>query len=167
MPIIQEQIKLIYYKKELSRTLNSMDCIARGAALQAAMLNSNFQTAQFEIEEFNKLPISISYKLKDHKNVSTKELFCIGSNFPASKSLTFENKLGGCDLLIHYSDKAHILNGLPNQIAQYEIAEGKPEQATITQKNSFMMKIQNNIHNIAYLEQAYINSEWTEEGPKG
>jgi len=42
MPIIQEQIKLIYYKKELSRTLNSMDCIARGAALQAAMLNSNF-----------------------------------------------------------------------------------------------------------------------------
>jgi heat shock 70kDa protein 4 len=33
IPIIQECIKIVFGKKELSRTLNSQDCIARGCAL--------------------------------------------------------------------------------------------------------------------------------------
>lgn len=53
IPIIQECIKHVFGKKELSRTLNSQDCIARGCALQAAMLSPNFQVASFEIEEYN------------------------------------------------------------------------------------------------------------------
>ena len=47
IPIIQECIKHVFGKKDLSRTLNSQDCIARGCALQAAMLSPNFQVANF------------------------------------------------------------------------------------------------------------------------
>jgi len=81
------------------------------------MLSPNFSVATFEIEEYNPLPICISYKFKGSEKVVTKELFKIGSSFPASKSITFDNKLGGTDLLLHYSDKAAIMSGLPNQIA--------------------------------------------------
>ena len=42
IPIVQEIIKKVFGKKELSRTLNSQDCIARGCALQAAMLSNKF-----------------------------------------------------------------------------------------------------------------------------
>jgi heat shock protein 4 len=35
------------FGQEPMRTLNSSDCIARGCALQAAMLSPNFQVAQF------------------------------------------------------------------------------------------------------------------------
>ena len=35
------------FGKSTSRTLNSTDCIARGCALQAAMLSPNFQVANF------------------------------------------------------------------------------------------------------------------------
>ena len=128
IPIVQESIKQIFGKKEVSRTLNSQDCIARGCALQAAMLSPNFQVANFQIEEFNQLPISISYKFKNSDKVITKELFGIGANFPSTKNICFENKLGGCDLLVHYSDKALLMAGLPNQIAQYEISEAKPDR---------------------------------------
>jgi len=41
IPICIEQIKNVF-GKETSRTLNSTDCIARGCALQAAMLSPNF-----------------------------------------------------------------------------------------------------------------------------
>lgn len=33
IPIVQEIIKKVFHKQELSRTLNSQDCIARGCAL--------------------------------------------------------------------------------------------------------------------------------------
>jgi len=44
----------------------------------------------------------------------TKELFKVGSSFPSTKSVTFENKLGNVDLMVHYSEGANIMNGLPN-----------------------------------------------------
>lgn len=74
------------------RTLNSQDCIARGCALQAAMLSPNFQVADFTIEEFNQEPVAITYRFKNQEKVSTKPIFKVGSNFPSTKSITFENK---------------------------------------------------------------------------
>ena len=61
-PCIQALIKEALGVSELQRTLNSQETIARGCALQAAMLSPNFQVAQFEIEEFNEHPINIQYK---------------------------------------------------------------------------------------------------------
>jgi hypothetical protein len=37
--------------------------------------------------------------------------------FPLTKTVTFDNKTGDMDLLIHYSPAAEILQGLPNQVA--------------------------------------------------
>lgn len=42
IPIINQIIKDAFRQKELSRTLNSQDCVARGCALQAAYLSQAF-----------------------------------------------------------------------------------------------------------------------------
>jgi len=160
IPICIEQIKTIF-GKEPSRTMNSTDCIARGCALQAAMLSPNFQTAGFEVEEYNQQPIAISYKFKDSEKVVTKELFKIGSSFPSTKSITFEKKLGNVELMVHYADAATLEAGLPNQIAQYNIKEGEKDEKT--EKCSFIMRVSNNIHNLACLDEAEFVQEWTEE----
>jgi hypothetical protein len=81
------------------------------------MLSPNFHVAQFEIEEFNEHPVNIQYKFHGTEKVSAKELFKYGSSFPSTKTITFENKLGGLDLLVNYSDEAIIPQGLPKQIA--------------------------------------------------
>lgn len=46
-PIIQEIIKQVFNKQELSRTLNSLETVARGASLQAAMLSPFFNVSKF------------------------------------------------------------------------------------------------------------------------
>ena len=139
-------------KKEVSRTLNSLDCIARGCALYASMLKPSFQTP-YEIEEFNPHSVQISYKFVGKEKVITKEIFSIGATFPATKSITFENCLGGADVLIHYDDKStKLLPGLPTQISQYTINEGIIDQTKHVVKYRFIMKISNNIHNIAVLD---------------
>lgn len=82
----------------------------------------------------------------------TKELFKRGSSFPSTKSVTFEKKLGNVALMVHYADAADLPDGLPNQIAQYDIGEGKRDAKT--EKCSFIMRVSNNIHNVAQLDEA-------------
>jgi len=81
------------------------------------MLNPLFKSQPLEILDFNQMPVSISYKFKSTDKVITKELFPVGTSFPSTKSITFDSKQGGVDLLIHYSNNTQMLNGLPNQIA--------------------------------------------------
>jgi heat shock protein 4 len=116
------------FQKECSRTLNSQDCIARGCALQAAMLSKYASKNAPVIEDFNQIPIMISYQFANSK-VITKELFGVGTTFPSTKSITFENKAGGMQLLVHYHEKFKLLQGLPNQIAQHEILEAQPDKS--------------------------------------
>jgi hypothetical protein len=112
------------------------------------------------VEEYNTEPVSISYKFKGTDKVVTKELFKVGSNFPSTKSITFDNKTGGLDLMVHFSETAELLKGLPNQIAQYDIGEGKKEEKA--EKFSFTMRVSNNIHNVALLDEVEFIQEWTE-----
>ena len=81
------------------------------------MLSPKFQVALFEVEEYNTHSICVTYKFKNEDKPKTKELFKIGGTFPATKSICFENRTGGADLLIHYNDKVQLLKGLPTQIA--------------------------------------------------
>lgn len=159
IPICIQQIKEVF-GKDPSRTLNSTDCISRGCALQAAMLSPNFHVDNFVIEEYNTQPISISYKFGGTDKVVTKEIFKVGSSFPSTKSVTFDNKVGNVALMVHYSDGAGLMQGLPTQIAQYEISEGKVDENT--EKYSFSMRVSNNIHNVACLEEAEFIQSWTE-----
>jgi hypothetical protein len=125
------------------------------------MLSPNFQVANFQVEEHNLEPIAISYKFKGTEKVVTKELFKVGSSFPSTKTITFDNKTGDLDLIVHYSDKATLSEGVPTQIAQYDIGTGTKMDKT--EKCSFAMRVSNNIHNVACLDEVEFIQEWTEE----
>jgi heat shock 70kDa protein 4 len=144
--IVQQKCKDVF-GIDLSRTLNSLECVARGCSLQAAMLSPLFKVSDYEVQEYNSLPVSISYTFVggaegDAKWV-TKELFPVGSSFPTTKSITFEHKKGGMDLIVHYSEAAQILPGLPREVAKYHIKEGKQKH---NEKVSFILRVSNNIH---------------------
>lgn len=81
------------------------------------MLSPLFSVSSFVVEEYNALPVSITYRFNDTGTAVTKELFPRGSMFPLTKTVTFDNKIGDMDLLVHYSPSADILKGLPNQVA--------------------------------------------------
>ena len=77
------------------------------------MLSPNFKVDNFETDEFNAHPITISYKFHGAEKFVTKELFKVGTSFPSTKTITFENKIGGLDLAINYGEGTKILPGLP------------------------------------------------------
>jgi hypothetical protein len=113
------------------------------------------------MEEYNNEPVAITYKQKGTDTIKTNVIFKKGANFPSTKSVTFDGKTGGYDLMIHYADEAEIMEGIPKQMSQYDIAEGKSQEKT--EKCSFTMRVTNNIHNIACLDEAELVEEWTQE----
>jgi hypothetical protein len=120
IPIIQQKCKEVFGVEQVSRTLNSLECVARGWSITYSFPSSEGEQAK----------------------TVTKELFPIGSSFPSTKTITFDNKKGGLDLLVHYSDGAEILSGLPREVAKYAIKEGKNKH----EKVSFILRVSNNIH---------------------
>lgn len=60
IPIVQKIIEEVF-KKECSRTLHQTETIARGCAMQAAMISPLFKVANFEVEEANYYPIKCSW----------------------------------------------------------------------------------------------------------
>ena len=59
--VIQQKCKDVFGIDQVSRTLNSLECVARGCSLQAAMLSPLFKVADYEVQEYNSLPVSIQY----------------------------------------------------------------------------------------------------------
>lgn len=163
-PIIQDIIKQVFQKQELSRTLNSLETVGRGASLQAAMLSPFFNVSKFVIDEWNELPVTIDYKFNSEDKNHSMEIIKKKSNFPVTQKVTFDNKVGDCSLLVRYSDAASILPGLPREIAKYDIKAAKLKHAgDRDHKFKFVLMVSNNIHQIPCLENAQIIEEWTEE----
>ena len=63
--------------------------------------------------------------------------------------------------MVHYADNAKLMTGIPSQISQYNIGEGKKDDKT--EKHSFTMRVSNNIHNVACLDEVEFIQEWTEQ----
>jgi len=107
IPIIISKIKEILPGVTIQRTMNSGDCIARGCAIQCAMLNSMFKVKDYGMLEYNSFPINISYNLPilDERGEAirkTKLLFEKSCSFPILKSLYFDNRLGPLEIQLIY-----------------------------------------------------------------
>jgi len=61
MPFVQNCIQKAFGKEELSKTLNADESVARGCALQAAMLSPLFKVREFAVIDYHPLAISIQY----------------------------------------------------------------------------------------------------------
>jgi len=163
MPLVQEICKKIFKVEAVSRTQNSLECIAKGCALQSAMLLPQYHVANYVINEYNPYSISMKYFFKNAAGEETKhtttEIFKQGTNYPNTKVITFDNKKDSFDLSLMYTNSEDLLPGLPQFIAHYKVAEGTPKH----DKFSFILRVSNNIHNIAQLDSAEIQEEWDEE----
>jgi heat shock protein 4 len=73
-PKILEVAKSLFKKPETLRTMNSLETLARGAALQAAILSTNFQVSNFIIEEHNALAVHLQYTFLG-KQMRENEIF--------------------------------------------------------------------------------------------
>ncbi|XP_039139582.1 heat shock 70 kDa protein 16-like isoform X2 [Dioscorea cayenensis subsp. rotundata] len=110
IPAITRTLSLFFGKK-ISRTLNASECVARGCALQCAMLTPGFKIKNYQVRDW--LPHSVGFVL-DSFWIHKKSLVPKGELFPTVKVVNVPVRGGISHLFAsstHTDEKGQPLDG--------------------------------------------------------
>uniref|UniRef100_A0A8C4F3Z4 Heat shock protein 4 like n=1 Tax=Dicentrarchus labrax TaxID=13489 RepID=A0A8C4F3Z4_DICLA len=91
IPSIKERIGK-FYGKDVSTTLNADEAVARGCALQCAILSPAFKVREFSITDVAPFPITLRWKSPTEDGLGECEVFSKNHAAPFSKVITFHKK---------------------------------------------------------------------------
>ncbi|AQK93137.1 Heat shock 70 kDa protein 14 [Zea mays] len=135
-------IKIItdFFGKEPRRTMNASECVARGCALQCAILSPTFKVREFQVNDGFPFSIALSWN-GDSQNAPQQTLvFQKGNAIPSTKALTiFKSSTFEVDVLYVDPDNSQI----PQKISTYTIG---PFQTSNGEKAKLKVKVRLNIH---------------------
>uniref|UniRef100_A0A6J0TB61 Heat shock protein 105 kDa n=1 Tax=Pogona vitticeps TaxID=103695 RepID=A0A6J0TB61_9SAUR len=143
IPAVKERIGR-FFGKDVSTTLNADEAVARGCALQCAILSPAFKVREFSITDAVTFPISLKWSTECEDADGIHEVFSRYHPAPFSKVLTFYRK-GPFELQAFYSGS----NGVPypeSKIGRYVIQN--IANLTDGEKTKIKVKVRINTHGI-------------------
>uniref|UniRef100_A0A8B9MPV6 Heat shock protein 105 kDa n=1 Tax=Accipiter nisus TaxID=211598 RepID=A0A8B9MPV6_9AVES len=143
IPAVKERIAK-FFGKDVSTTLNADEAIARGCALQCAILSPAFKVREFSVTDAIPFPISLLWNTEAEDTEGVHEVFSRNHAAPFSKVLTFYRK-GPFELEAFYSDP----NGVPypeSKIGRYIIQNVAAQKDG--EKSKVKVKVRVNTHGI-------------------
>ncbi|XP_019385660.1 PREDICTED: heat shock protein 105 kDa [Crocodylus porosus] len=102
IPAVKEKIAK-FFGKDVSTTLNADEAVARGCALQCAILSPAFKVREFSVTDAVPFSISLLWNTEADDTEGVHEVFSRNHAAPFSKVLTFYRK-GPFELEAFYSD---------------------------------------------------------------
>jgi heat shock protein 4 len=158
VPAIKNAISK-YFNKEVSTTLNQDEAVARGAALQCAMLSPVFKVREFRVHDILHYPIKMTWSATPEEEETEIIVFDKNNSIPSTKILTFHRR-EAFDLEAYYAYPEEIPAGVNPWVGRYSIknveaANGEPAQIKV--------KARLNIHGVVSVDAAYTVEERIEE----
>jgi heat shock protein 4 len=89
IPAIQHSIKE-HIQRDLGQTLNDVECVAKGCAIQAAIISPIYKVRDYQVIDWQQFPIEISWNSNEMQDNTAKTLFARNSQFPSVKKLTLK-----------------------------------------------------------------------------
>ncbi|XP_075889001.1 heat shock 70 kDa protein 4-like [Nelusetta ayraudi] len=162
IPAVKERISK-FFGKELNTTLNADEAVARGCALQCAILSPAFKVREFSITDAVPYPISLKWQSAAEEGLSDCEVFPRNHAAPFSKVLTFYRK-EPFSLEAYYNSPDELPYPDPT-IGKYLIQKVVPQASGESSK--VKVKVRVNIHGIFSVSSASLvevqKSDETEE----
>lgn len=149
VPAVTKTISSLF-RKEPRRTLNASECVARGCALQCAMISPVFRVREFEVQD--SFPFSVGFALNGGPvtTLSNTVLFPKGHPFPSVKMLSLQRS-NTFRLEAFYSNQNELPPGTSTKISDFLVG---PFQASQVEKAKVKVRIHLNLHGIITVESA-------------
>ncbi|XP_034453285.1 heat shock 70 kDa protein 4b [Hippoglossus hippoglossus] len=162
IPALKERISK-FFGKELNTTLNADEAVARGCALQCAILSPAFKVREFSITDIVPYPVSLKWHSAAEEGLSDCEVFPKNHAAPFSKVLTFYRR-EPFSLEAYYNCSNELPYPDPT-IGQFLIQKVVPQASGESSK--VKVKVRVNIHGIFSVSSASLvevqKSDETEE----
>eukprot|EP00268_Persea_americana_P064397 TRINITY_DN846_c0_g1_i7.p1 TRINITY_DN846_c0_g1~~TRINITY_DN846_c0_g1_i7.p1 ORF type:complete len:859 (+),score=197.97 TRINITY_DN846_c0_g1_i7:321-2897(+) len=149
-----------FFGKEPRRTMNASECVARGCALECAILSPTFKVREFQVNESFPFPIGFSWKgsgpesqngIEDHQQGTV--VFPKGNPIPSVKVVTvYRSSTFSVD--VHYADVSELQ--VPTKISTYVIG---PFQAAKGEQAKVKVKARLTLHGIVTIDSATLLEE--------
>ncbi|XP_072480680.1 heat shock 70 kDa protein 4L isoform X2 [Notamacropus eugenii] len=159
IPAVKEQVTK-FFLKDISTTLNADEAVARGCALQCAILSPAFKVREFSITDV--VPYSVTLRWKSSFEDGTGECEVFSKNHPApfSKVITFHKK-EPFELEAYYTHPHEVPYPDP-RIGNFTIQNVFPQSDGDSSK--VKVKVRVNIHGIFSVASASVIEKQSVEG---
>ncbi|XP_054059676.1 heat shock 70 kDa protein 4L isoform X7 [Rissa tridactyla] len=159
IPAVKEQISN-FFCKEISTTLNADEAVARGCALQCAILSPAFKVREFSITDVVPYSITLRWKSSYEEGTGECEVFSKNHAAPFSKVITFHKK-EPFDLEAYYTHP-HEVPYPDSRIGRFTIQNVGPQHDGDNSK--VKVKVRVNIHGLFSVANASIIEKQNIEG---
>uniref|UniRef100_A0A0E0LEQ3 Heat shock 70 kDa protein 16 n=1 Tax=Oryza punctata TaxID=4537 RepID=A0A0E0LEQ3_ORYPU len=109
-----------FFRREPSRTLNASECVARGCALQCAMLSPTFRVREYEVQDAISASIGFCTSEGPISTLPSNALFQRGHPLPSVKVVTL-HKNNKFKLDAFYVDENELPPGASTKIGTFQI----------------------------------------------
>ncbi|KAF9931348.1 adenyl-nucleotide exchange factor sse1 [Linnemannia zychae] len=158
IPALKERVQA-FFQKDLSVTLNQDEAVARGAALQCAILSPAFKVREFTVQDITNYPIKMTWQPTPEEEETELVVFNKNNSIPSTKILTFYRS-APFDLEAQYAEPESIPAGINPWLARFSIKGVEPVNG---EPACVKVKARLNIHGILSVESAYIVEEVIKE----
>ncbi|KAI3710474.1 hypothetical protein L2E82_40257 [Cichorium intybus] len=149
IPAIMRKLTLLF-DKEPMRTLNGSECVARGCALNCAMLSPTLFVRDYKVKDI--FPYSVGLYFDDGENRKHSKLtpFPKGSPFPSNKTVPYHGNIVFC-CEVFYTDNMDFPSGISPTVGHFKIG---PYQTSGAENVKATVNVQLNDHGIVEIESA-------------
>jgi heat shock protein 4 len=158
VPAIKNAISK-FFGKDVSTTLNQDEAVARGAALQCAMLSPVFKVREFRVHDVLHYPIKMTWAATPEEEETEIVVFDKNNSIPSTKILTFHRR-EPFDLEAYYAYPEELPTGVNPWVGRYTIKNVEPVNGEAAQ---IKVKARLNIHGVVSVDAAYTVEEKIEE----
>uniref|UniRef100_A0A4X2KL58 Heat shock 70 kDa protein 4L n=1 Tax=Vombatus ursinus TaxID=29139 RepID=A0A4X2KL58_VOMUR len=159
IPAVKEQIAK-FFLKDISTTLNADEAVARGCALQCAILSPAFKVREFSITDVVPYSVTLRWKSSFEDGTGECEVFCKNHPAPFSKVITFHKK-EPFELEAYYTHPHEVPYPDP-RIGNFTIQNVFPQSDGDSSK--VKVKVRVNIHGIFSVASASVIEKQSLEG---
>ncbi|GFP97031.1 heat shock 70 kDa protein 16 [Phtheirospermum japonicum] len=148
IPAITKVLSSVF-GREPGRTLNASECVARGCAVQCAMLSPIFRVREYEVQD--SFPFSIAFASDEGPvcSLAGGVLFPKGTAFPSIKMLTYRSDIFHMEAF--YANQNELPPGAETRISSFKIG---PFRVSHVENTKIKLKVLLNLHGIVSIESA-------------
>ncbi|CAG8494865.1 11263_t:CDS:2 [Acaulospora colombiana] len=161
IPSVKERISK-FFGQELKYTLNQDEAVARGCALQCAILSPVFKVREFTVQDITTYPVKITWEKIPEIPDEESELVVYSkyNSIPSTKILTFYRKQQ-FDIEAYYAEPDKLPTGISPWIGKFSIKQVEPTENG--DLSIVKVKSRLNVHGVLSIENAHVVEEIIKE----
>jgi len=166
IPCIQKSISN-FFDRDLSKTCDGDESVARGCTLMCAMLSPSFKVKEFEVHDVTPYAIDLQWGPvpaagQPFQPDDSTTLFSVNNAMPSVKLISFNDRSEPFQLVARYTDPSVLPTGTDPVLGRF-IVSGMPAKQEGKKVPKIKVRVKLNLHGIISVTSAQMIEEVEEE----